>query len=171
MPDLEGMNYEVGLVPQDINTHNPANWIDMSKHDVCHIVIMCGAMAADWASLVIDIGTDKDGTHDSTYAFDEYYKKTDVSAYSGENATPSGIFTRVTGAAGTFASGATANQLFVIPVHAADLGSYSALLPYRFMRLHIADPANTDLVAVLYVFPKKGAMFDMQIPPTVVGYP
>lgn len=169
--DLDGMNYEVMLVPQDMNTHNPSNWIDISGYSTVHVVILCGAMAADCSAITINIGTDLSETHTSTFAYDTYYKKADVSAYAAEDATPSGIFTRTTGAAGTFATGATANQIFVIPIKVAELGEYSAALPYKCIQLHITDPGNTDIIGALVVGLADGARFKKQIPPSMVGYP
>lgn len=169
MPDLEGMNYEMGHVPIDINTDTHCNWVSMKDYDVCHIKIKTGAMGAS-TTITVNKGTDLVETYTSTVAFDEYYIKADCSAYASEDATPSGIFTRVTGAAGTIAC-ATANTMIIIPIKAADLGEYSAGLNYSCIQAHHTDPGGIDMVDVDYVFPASGAARKLQIPPTVVGYP
>lgn len=118
-------------------------WVKMSVYNRCEIIIQQGAWAGGTSAVTVNQATDNSGTGSKAVAFPYVYR-----GLYGQSGTGVDQLVKVTVTSNTF-NLSTANQYFVIPIHAQDMDINNSFL---WLSVGIASPgANADLVNAIYV--------------------
>lgn len=153
-----------GFVPQDVNGGITADYVSLKNYNHAAAIILAGSIAAT-CNITINKATAVAGTGATSYSFDAYGVNANVNAYNGEDATSTDTLTNTTGAAGTIATGATSNQMWVIETDAIDLHS-GGTTDYDCMAVVISDPGNTNYMSCVYILSE--CRYAQATPPTAI---
>lgn len=128
-----------------INTTGAAQsglWVNMKYYNRCEIIILQGAWAGGTAAVTVNQATSNAGAGSKAVAFGFTYRGT------GAQASGNDQLVKTTVTSNTF-NLATANQYFVIGIHAQDMDINNGFV---WLQVATASPgANADLVAAVYV--------------------
>lgn len=148
----EGCKVITGFVPVDIQGGKTGTYVSLKNYNKCAIIVQMGAVAAT-CNITVNKATAVAPTGATSFAFDEYY-------YDTAN---TGALTRATGAAGTIATGTTANCTWIIDVDAEDLGD-----TYDCLAVIISDPAGSSAVIMSAVYVLYEPRYAQSTPPSAI---
>lgn len=160
----ERMKIVNGFVPQSANGGLTADYVSMKNYNHATIIITCGAMPAT-CNITVNRATAVAATGATTYSFDRYWINANVNGYHDEDATSTDTLTSTTGASGTIATGATANQMIIIEIDAEQIRS-GGTTAYDCIAAVVSDPSAADYMSCVYIM--SGARYAQDTPPTAI---